>query len=129
MKHAGAAIILFVMATGLAIAALTKDPGLNVPPAIAFVLAAGLMAAAAATLSVRVGRQRFATGAVVLLLVAFTTTAAWIAFGSGRRSCAVSTFGIGATESGLACRSAFGVAAVLCALITAFAAWQWYRSR
>lgn len=114
---AGAGIALAALGGGLAVLAFVQPPGLHAPAwvvyamALAFVFAGGLVVA-------RVRRHdRLVAWLPVALLACMVVPPLWIGFGEGERRCGVAfaddmlrVFGV---RSGLPCRIAFGIAAVL----------------
>lgn len=126
---AGGALALVAMAAVLAWAALTRASGLNVPPSIALVLAAGLVAAAMALLARAAGRARMNTGLIALVFLAFATTGAWIGLVGAGAGCTAVVAGRPMPAGARECRLAFGGGSVLTFAFALLAARMWWRGR
>lgn len=114
----------------LAVAALRADPGLNVPPWAALVVAAGMIAGALAVLARVARRPRAVLAFVVLLLGSVALTGAWIAFGPGQRRCARGgSDAVGSGVSGTECRAVFGTGAMISAAMMLLAVRQLFGQR
>lgn len=123
------ALTLLGMAALLARAALTRSPGLNVPPWLALVLAGGVLAAALALLARAAGRERLNVGLVLPLLVAFAVTGAWIALFDDAPACTAVVAGRRMPAGSMECRIAFGGGSILTAGIAIIAARAWWAAR
>jgi hypothetical protein len=66
---------------------------------------------------------------VCVLLGAMVAIPGWVAFGSGPRQCSVVSFGTHSAASAVVCRSAFGAAAIVLAIMFAVAVRNALRSR
>ena len=128
--HWLAIAMLTVTAVLLVRAAIIRDPGLRVPPVIAYVCAGVLLTGAFAVLQQMRGGPTRGHGAAVLILAGFTIMGAWIALSPSSGGC---TIGVndsaGVATSGLACRIPFGIGALICALATWFVGRSWIRAR
>lgn len=114
----------------LAVAALRGDPGLNVPPWVALVVSAGMLAGAAALIAKIARRHRVVLAFIVLLLGTFATTGAWIGFGPGERQCTRGwSDALGRPASGTHCRLVFGAGAVVSTAIMVIALRQLISTR
>ena len=100
------AVILCTLTAGLlARAAIIGDPGLRVPPVIAYIAAAIFLMGALAVLKQIAGIHRTVDGLAPLILAAFTAIGGWIALSPDAGSCEASFNGGPGTEvSGLGCR-------------------------
>lgn len=114
----------------LAAAALRADPGLNVSPWVALVVAAAMIAGALAVLARVARRPRAVLAFVVLLLGSFALTGAWIAFGPGQRRCASGwSDAVGPGVSGTECSAVFGTGAMISAAMMLLAVRQLFGQR
>jgi hypothetical protein len=115
-----AVLVLAGMALFLFLLGLLEPAGLNVPPAIAYVLAFALLMAAAALASRLAGRTRANALFAALVLLGFAATGAWIALArDGPRSCVArlgpaENAGREVPVSPTTCRVAFGSGALIC---------------
>ena len=114
------AVILCTLTAGLlARAAIIGDPGLRVPPVIAYIAAAIFLMGALAVLKQIAGIHRTVDGLAPLILAAFTAIGGWIALSPDAGSCEASFNGGPGTEvSGLGCRIPFGIGALISAAMT-----------
>jgi hypothetical protein len=90
---------------------------LHAPAWVAYAAAGSFALAGASLLARGIGRERAAPWFVCLLLAAMTSIPAWIAFGGGPRECAAVLAPVRALLSETLCRGAFGVAAIVLALM------------
>lgn len=125
-----AIVLLTVPAMFLIRAGIVRDPGLHVPPAIAFVTAGVLLLGALAMLLQIIGGPTRGHGVAVLILAGFTVIGAWIALSPDSGGCTIGVNGgPGTATSGLACRIPFGIGAVISGAMTLYAATTWVRAR
>lgn len=126
--HIGFALICTAIAGLLTWAAATGHPGLEVPPAVAYV-AAGVHALAALRLiQLAIRPESPGDGFGALIIGGLAGVGGWIAFGAGERICTAGVSGLAIGESvGLGCRVPFGIGAVLAGAIALYAGWRWAR--
>ena len=110
-----------VLCTGLGLVlgyiVWSGQPGLQVPPAVAY-LAAGAFLAAGATLLLQVrGAQRAQQVTAFLVVTSLAGIGGWIGFGPGSRRCGGSLGFLSFIPGEFVCRAVFGAGAVLTALI------------
>jgi hypothetical protein len=110
----------------IARASYVRDPGLRVPPAIGYVVAATLAVAALAVLAKVRGSPRAQTGLAALVLAGMAVTAAWISTPAGARGCRSSLGALPGLPPSFGCRAAFGAGALVTALMAAYALRQWW---
>ena len=97
----------------------SRQPGLQVPPAVGY-LAAGVFLAAGATLLLQVrGSRRAQAVTAFLLATALAGIGGWIGFGPSSRRCEGSLGFLSFVPEELLCRGVFGAGAVLTGLIAA----------
>ncbi len=110
--------------------AATRQPGLNAPPSIAYVVAFIFALTALRLLQLRGNATSEGHGFTFLFCSAMAVIGGWIAFGGGPRACTGSVNdGVESTASGLACRIPFGLGAVLTGAIALYALVRFVRSR
>jgi hypothetical protein len=113
----------------LAHASYVHDPGLNVPPAIGY-LVAGVFGCAALAMLHRAAGREAPVGLAALMLVGLAGIGGWIGLGPGERSCVAGTGShLLAVTGGATCRVAFGGGAVLTSLMAGWALRAWWRTR
>jgi hypothetical protein len=127
--HWLAIAMLTVTAVMLIRAAIIRDPGLRVPPIIAYVCAGVLLTGAFAVVQQLRGGPTRGHGAAVLILAGFTIMGAWIALSPSSGCTMGVNDGAGVATSGLACRIPFGIGALICALATWLVGRSWIRAR
>jgi hypothetical protein len=112
-----AALLSASVGMWLSYAVWSRQPGLQVPPAVGY-LAAGAFGAAGLTLLLQArGYTRAATAPALLLVVALTGIGAWVGFGPGSRRCDAAIGVLPFVPGEMVCRAAFGSGAVLTGLI------------
>ena len=124
--YVGGALFCGATSVLLTWAAMTRAPGLRVPPTVAlFVAGVAGVAAWRLTLLAR-GAADSGDGAATLLFAGTTAICWWIAFGPGARRCVVG-LGYRALEgaAGVACRGPFGIGALLAAAAALYALHRW----
>jgi hypothetical protein len=95
----------------------SRQPGLQVPPAVGY-LAGGVFVAAGANLLLQArGYMRAAVVPAFLAVVALAGVGGWVGFGPGSRRCQGSLGGLPFVSGELVCRAVFGAGAVLTGLI------------
>ena len=125
-----AVVLLSVTAVLLVRAGIIRDPGLHVPPIIAYVCAAVFLLGALAVFQQIIGGPAKGAGVAVFILAGLTIMGAWVALSPASGECSVSiNGGAGAAASGLACRVPFGIGALITAAMTVGAAVAWLRGR
>lgn len=122
-------VLLTLGAVLLIRAAITGDPGLRVPPFIAYVCAAVFLIGAFAVLQQMFGGATRGHGAAVLILAGLTTIGGWIALSPSADGCSIGLSEVATRTSGLACRIPFGIGALLTGLATVVAGRSWLRAR
>ena len=128
--HVIAAAVVLAGAAGLAWASHARDPALQVPPVVGYVVAATLAAAGAALVAKAFGRTQLQSGLAVAILAGFAVVGGWIALApDGARGCRASPSLIPGAGSAAACRTAFGVGALLTTAMATWAAALWWRGR
>jgi hypothetical protein len=128
--HWLAIVLLTITAVFLIRAVRLGDPGLHVPPSIAYVTAVVLLLGAVAVLQQIIGGPTKGHGVAVLILAGFTVIGGWIALSPDSGGCSIGVNGApGTAASGLACRIPFGIGAVISGVMTVYAAVSWVRAR
>ncbi len=122
-------VMLTVCAVLLIRAAIIGDPGLRVPPLIAYACAGVFFVGAFALLQQIFGGPTRGHGAAVLILAGLTVIGAWIALSPRSGGCSIGVNDAGTETAGLACRLPFGIGALLTGLATIAAARSWLRAR
>ena len=110
-------------------AAMIGDPGLRVPPLIAYACAGVFLVGAFALLQQIFGGPTRGHGAAVLILAGLTVIGAWIALSPSSGGCTIGLNEAGTQASGLMCRIPFGIGALLTGLATFAAGRSWIRAR
>ena len=108
---------LVLLAGGMAVLVHLHPEKLRVPAWVADVALAAFALAGACITAQAAGRPGIARGIACALLGVMTLVPAWIAIGPGPRHCTSITFATRTAMSGATCRGAFGIAAVLLALM------------
>ena len=126
--RAVAAPVLFCLGTAALLvgAALARNSQLRVPPAVAFIAAAVLLAAALALLAKAARRPKVVDWLMVAILTGFAIVGAWIALAGEAGACRPAVPGQ-AIGSSAGCRAAFGIGALINAGVAAWAmrlAWR-----
>lgn len=112
-----AALMCFVVGLFLGYVIWSRQPGLQVPPAVGY-LAAGAFVAAGATLLLQAhGAKRAQLVAAFLLVAALAGIGGWIGFGPGSRRCEGTLSFVVFLPGELVCRAVFGAGALLTGLI------------
>jgi hypothetical protein len=102
---------------------------LKAPAWVAYTAAIAFSLAGLASLA-RAYRQEFLGQALVCgLLGSMLLIAGWVAFGPGPRRCVGWLSGLGFIPPQFACRSAFGLGALLLGVMFAIAVRSWFRGR
>lgn len=115
--HLWAALLCVGLGLWLNYVVWSRQPGLQVPPAVGY-LAAGAFVAAGLTLLLQAGSfARAATVAAFLMVAAMAGIGGWIGFGPGSRRCEASVGGLAFVSGEWLCRLGFGTGAVLTGLI------------
>ena len=112
-KRIGGAMVLGAVFVAFAVTLYPER--LNAPAWIAYVAAAVFAIGGATALARAYGRQSLANVLVCLVLAGMLVIGSWIALGPGARACVGGVAGTGVPVSELACRSAFGVGALVVA--------------
>lgn len=111
-------------------ASIVRDPGLHVPPVIAWITAAVFLMGAVAVLKQLRGAQSNVDGLAPLILAGLTAIGAWISLSPDAGGCTVSAFdGPGVEVSGLGCRIPFGIGALCTGMMAVYSAAAWLRAR
>lgn len=114
----------------LARATLQRDPGLHVPPAVAWIVVAVFLMGALAVLKQLLGFHAKVDGLAPLILAGFTAIGAWIALSPNARGCTAGVSDVPVAEvSGLACRIPFGIGAVISGMMAVYSGLAWLRAR
>lgn len=93
----------------------SRQPGLQVPPAVGY-LGAGCFLAAGVSLCLQgTGFVRAATLPAILAAAALAGIGGWIGFGAGSRRCGGSLGGLAVVPAEWTCRFVFGAGAILTA--------------
>ena len=128
--HWLALVLMLITAAFLIRAARMGDPGLHVPPSIAYVIALAFLLVAVALLQQIIGCPTRGHGAAVLILACFTIVGGWIALSPESGGCTIGVNGgAGSAASGLACRIPFGVGALITGAMTVYSGIAWVQSR
>ena len=127
-----AGVALALLGAVLALLVSVRPAEFRVPAPVVYFLALALVLAGWTAVARARGHELLKTWLPVPLLACMVAPAVWIAFGPGRRSCAVGAmsgllklFGL---QADLPCRFGFGVAAVVGIALVVLAAWQAVRS-
>jgi hypothetical protein len=112
-----AALLCFVVGLFLGYVVWSRQPGLQVPPAIGYLAAGAFMAAGATLLLQARGAKRAQLAAAFLLVAALAGIGGWIGFGPGSRRCEGTIDLLGFLPGELVCRAVFGAGALLTGLI------------
>lgn len=110
-----------LMGVGVAIAIYLRPDGLRVPAFVAYAAAAAFILVGFVIFAIETKRARLHGWLIVALLAAMFTPAAWVAFGPGERECTVAPGFLEFLATGALCRAAFGLGAVLLAVMLYFA--------
>ncbi len=114
-----AALLCVCIGLFLSYVVWSRQPGLQVPPAVGY-LAAGVFLSAGVTLLLQVrGARRAQAVTAFLVVTALAGIGGWIGFGPGSRRCEGSLRFLSFVPGELLCRGVFGAGAVLTALIAA----------
>lgn len=106
-----------LMGAGVAAAIYLRPEGLKVPAWVACAAAFAFVLVGFVIFAIETGRVRLHRWLIVALLAAMFTPAAWVAFGPGEREYAVAAGLLNFMAFGLVCRSAFGLGALLLAVM------------
>jgi hypothetical protein len=122
--------VVMLLAGAFVAAMVTLHPqGLKAPAWVAY-LAAGVFVLAGATALARARQWSvLADGMVCVLLAAMLAIGLWVALGPGGRRCVAGASGAGGTIPEMACRSAFGLGALVVGVMLAIAVRGWLRRR
>lgn len=116
-ERLGAGVLCSGLGVFLTYIVWSRQPGLQVPPAVGY-LAAGAFLAAGATLLLQArGAQRAQQITAFLLVAALVGIGGWIGFGPGSRQCGGSLGFLQFVPGELVCRGVFGAGAVLTGMI------------
>jgi hypothetical protein len=116
-QRLGAGLLCSAIGVFLGYVVWSRQPGLQVPPAVGY-LAAGAFLAAGATLLLQArGAQRAQLVMAFLMVLALGGIGGWIGFGPGSRRCVGSLGFLQFLPGELVCRGVFGAGAVLTAVI------------
>ena len=111
-------------------AAIVHDPGLRVPPFVAYVAAGVFFVGALAVFRQRQSDRTSGALLASLILMGLAFIGAWIALSPDSGGCSVGASGGAEAEtSGLGCRIPFGIGALVTAVAGVVAAAGWWRSR
>jgi hypothetical protein len=128
--HLLAIVMLTVVGALLIRSAIVRDPGLHVPPIVAYITAAVFFLGAVAIAKQLAGIQSTVDGLAPLILLGLTAIGAWIALSPDSGGCSYSANDGPALEaSGPACRIPFGIGALITGLMTVSSAVAWIRAR
>jgi hypothetical protein len=112
-----AALLCFLVGLFLGYVVWSRQPGLQVPPAVGYLAASAFIAAGATLLLQARGAKRAQLVTAFLLVAALAGVGGWIGFGPGSRRCE-GTLGLLEFLPGeLVCRVVFGAGALLTGLI------------
>lgn len=127
-----AGVALALLGAVLALLVSLRPSEFRVPAPIVYFIALALVIAGWTAIARARGHELLKTWLPVPLLACMVAPAVWIAFGPGRRSCAIGAmsgllklFGL---KADLPCRFGFGVAALVGVALVVLAAWQAIRS-
>ena len=128
--HWLAIVLLTLVGVLLVRAVLVGDPGLRVPPVVAYIAAGIFFMGAVAVLKQLLGIHSTVDGLAPLILAGLTAIGAWIALSPESGGCTVgSGDGPGVEVSGLGCRIPFGLGALITGAMTVYSARAWLRAR
>ena len=127
LKVAGATAI--GAAVLIAVAVTWHPEGLKAPAWVAYGAAMAFVLAGASALARAFQRESLAYGLVCWLLAALFVLELWIAFGPGARQCVVRISGLAGFPADVACRSVFGLGALLVGAMLLFAVRGWLNRR
>ncbi|HEU4828223.1 MAG TPA: hypothetical protein VFT04_03410 [Gemmatimonadales bacterium] len=117
-----AALLCATVAASLVWAGLTRSDALQVPPAVAYLVASILVSAALALLAKAARRPRLVNWLIVVILGGFAIVGGWIALDDTADACRVAAGGRDPGGGGFGCRTAFGLGALMNAGMTIWAA-------
>jgi hypothetical protein len=123
LKFAGAALL--VLGVLVAVLVTLHPEGLKAPAWVAYLAAAVLVCGGGTALARVFGNPSLADALVCLLLGGMLAMAAWISLGAGARQCVAGASRDAVSE--LACRSAFGVSALVLGAMLLVAVRSWLR--
>jgi hypothetical protein len=122
-------IVMLLVGAFVASMVTLRPEGLKAPAWVAY-LGAGVFVVAGATALARARQwSRLADGMVCVLLAAMLAIGLWVALGPGARRCVAGVSGSGGTIPEVACRSAFGLGALVVGVMLAIAVRGWLRRR
>lgn len=110
-----AALLCLVIGLWLAYVVWSRQPGLQVPPAVGYLAAFTFAAAGVALLLQGTGFDRASGVPAMLAVAAMAGIGGWIGFGPGSRRCGGSLGGLDFIPAEWTCRGVFGAGAVLTA--------------
>ena len=112
----------------IAVAVTLHPEALKAPAWVAYGAAMAFALAGASALARAFRRESLAYGLVCWLLAALFGLELWIAFGPGARQCVVRLNGVAGFPAEVACRSVFGLGALLVGAMLVLAVRGWRRS-
>lgn len=108
-----AALLCAAVAVTLFWAALTRSAALEVPPPVAYLVAAIMAGAALALLAKAARRPRLVNWLVVLILAGFALVGGWVAIDDTAGACRGGVGGFDQGGDAFGCRTAFGLGAFM----------------
>jgi hypothetical protein len=128
--HWLAIVMMLLVGAMLIRAAIVRDPGLHVPPIVAYVAAAVFFMGAIAVAKQLAGFHSTVDGLAPLILAGLTAIGAWIALSPDSGGCSIGASDGPAMEaSGPACRIPFGIGALITGMLAVSSALAWIRAR
>jgi hypothetical protein len=112
-RNRWAALLCLLVGFWIAYVVWSRQPGLQVAPAVGYLAAGSFLAAGASLLLQAAGLARAAIVPAILTAVALAGIGGWIGFGPGSRRCSGSLAGLAFVPAEWTCRLVFGAGAVL----------------
>jgi hypothetical protein len=112
-QHYWAAPLCVGLGSWIAFIVWSRQPGLNVPPVVGYLVAAAFTAAGVSLFLQAIGFFRAATIPALLAAAALAGIGAWIGFGPGSRRCQGGLGGLAFVPAEWICRLVFGAGAIL----------------
>ena len=112
-----AGIMAIVVGVLAAVMIHLRPEGLRAPAWVAYAAVATFPLAGAALIAGATGGRRLVPWLAVLITCGLLVPGLWVAIGPGGRECSFSLGFLGGTASEFACRTGFGVGALLCLIL------------
>ena len=116
------AVLCTGVAASLVWAGVTRSAALQVPPPVAYLVAAVMVSAALALVAKAAHRPRFAAWLIVVILAGFAIIGGWAALDATPGACRAGLNGFGFGGRAVECRIGFGLGSLLSVGLTIVAA-------